>query len=335
MSEISEGGATPKYYIDGQEMLGYEAADNQLWHFANHIGLTILADLYGNNNLADSISRRLGALQEIAEAHWDFRKGAERQTVDWNEELIDQKGSAEWEAIFRAGWALGLVSDTKPENKTPNSLVVLGGANRAPLDRLRYGLESVDDFGQVVYLGSTRPTSDIEREKAADYAPNAQTEFELGCGALETRLGATVLDDISIERDGDTWGMRLYEFPWESDSGSYKTGFALSTPQYIGEHRANTYDNYRFFADRAELADDPEHSIVAVTTGFYTAGQHFPGVQELVLPYGVELETIGHSAEYSGVDRKASQLLMETKAAVDAAVRLNNLLETVTTIPPQ
>ena len=86
----------------------------------------------------------------------------------------------------------------------------MGGANKAPLDRLRYGLSVVDDFDQVVYLGSSRPVSDAEREKAADYAPDAQTEFDLGCGAFEKLLGAKVVDEISIEKDGDTWGMRLY-----------------------------------------------------------------------------------------------------------------------------
>ncbi len=63
-----------------------------------------------------------------------------------------------------------------------------------------------------------------------------------------------------------------------------------------------------------------------MTTGFYTQGQGIPAVQELTLPYGTHVETIGHDAAYSGMVRKPSQLLQETKAAIDAAVRLQQKL---------
>ncbi len=295
-----------------------QLAAAELSRFASNEGLDELASLYGVE-LPEGTLDRLSTLKQLGAEHWDFRKGAERQEVNWDEGLIDEEGSEQHDAIFAAADKLGLVQDTEPKNKHPNSLVILGGANRAPLDRLRYGLEHVEDFDRVAYLGSSRAVSDAEREKAAEYAPEAQTEFDLGCGAIETLLGAKMIDEISIERDGDTWGMRLYEF---ERNGEMKHGFVLSTPQMIGKRRATTYDNYRFFADRAELADDPGHSVVAVTTGFYTQGQHMPGVQELTLPFGTTVETIGHSAEYSGVTRKASQLLQETKSAVDAAVRL-------------
>lgn len=309
-----------------EQQLSPEAkAQQELEAFVNNPGLAELAGLFGVEELPEDQSEKLLALQKVAAEHWDFRKGAERQAVDWNDELLDQEGSVQWNTIFEAADKLGLVQDTDPQNKKPNSLLILGGANKAPLDRLHYGLEHVDDFDQLAYLGSTRPVSDAEREKAAEYAPKAQTEFELGCGAFETLLGARMVDEISEERNGDTWGMRLYEF---EHNGETKHGFVLSTPQQIGERRATTYDNYKFFADRAELADDPDHTVVSVTTGFYTAGQHLPGVQELTLKYGTNVETIGHSAEYSGVKRKPSQLLQETKAAIDAAVRLQQAIET-------
>jgi hypothetical protein len=311
-----------------EQQLSPEAmARQELEAFVNNPGLAEMAHLFGAEELPEDSKEKLLALQKLAAEHWDFRKGAERQAVDWNDELLDQEGSEQWNIIFEAADKLGLVRDTDPTNKHPNSLVILGGANRAPLDRLRYGLDHVEDFDQVVYLGSTRPVTDVEREKAAEYAPDAQTEFDLGCGAFETLLGAKKVDEIIEHRNGDIWGMRLYEF--ESD-GETKHGFVLSTPYEIGhgKRRATTYDNYRFFADRAELAKDPNHSVVAVTTGFYSAGQHMPGVQELTLKYGTKVETIGHSAEYSGVKRKPSQLLQETKSGIDAAVRLEQALET-------
>ena len=298
-------------------------AQQELDAFVSNPGLAEMATLFGVEELPKDPIEKLLALQRVAAEHWDFRKGAERQAVDWNDELLDQEGSEQWNTIFGAAEKLGLVQDTVPQNKKPNSLVILGGANKAPLDRLRYGLEHVEDFEHVVYLGSTRPVSDAERGKAKDYAPNAQTEAELGYGAFETLLGARMVDEISEVRHGDVWGMRLYEF---EHNGETRHGFVLSTPQQIGARRATTYDNYKFFADRAELAENPDHSVVSVTTGFYTAGQHLPGVQELTLGYGTTVETIGHSAKYSGVTRKPSQLLQETKAAIDAAVRLQEAI---------
>lgn len=303
---------------------GLEVAKEQLETFINSPALVDMADLFGVAELPSDAAERISVLRQLAESHWDFRKGVERQAVDWNDELVDQEGSEQWNRIFAAADSLGMVASTEPKNKNPDYVVVLGGANKAPYDRLRFALEQVDSFGHVAYLGSSRQISDAEREKAKDYAPDAQTEFDLGCGAFETILGARMVDEIIEERDGDTWGMRLYEF--EVD-GVTKNGFVLSTPQIIGERRATTYDNYAFFAERAELDENPDTSIVAATTGFYVPGQHLPGVQQLVLPYNAELETIGHSAEYSGVTRKASQLLQEMKSAIDAATKLHDTLQ--------
>lgn len=306
-------------FNDSAEDSGSREAARCLEAFANNSGLAEIASLFGVAELPSDIAERLTVLQSLAAEHWDFRKGAERQVINWDNELLDQPDSEQWRTVFSAADKLGLVQSTEPANKTPDFLVILGGANKAPLDRLHYGLEKTDDFGQVAYLGSSRPLSDAEREKAKDYAPDAQTEFDLGCGAFETLLGARVVDEVIEVRNGDTWGMRLYEF---EHNGETKHGFVLSTPQIIGERRATTYDNYKFFADRAELAASPEASVVAVTTGFYTQGQGIPAVEELTLPYGTRVETIGHDAAYSGVVRKPSQLLQETKSAIDAAVRL-------------
>lgn len=326
MPHIPSEPSVPAFAPASPEQRGYAEARAGLEALAANPGLSELAGLFGAPELPEATSERLAVLQRVAADHWDFRKGAERQATNWDDALLDQEGSEQWNTIFAAADKLGLVESSEPLNKNPDYLVILGGANKAPLDRLRYGLEVLDDFGHVAYLGSSRPVSDAEREKAKDYAPAAQTEFDLGCGAFETLLGARKVDEVTEMRDGDTWGMRLYEFDYK---GETKYGFVLSTPQMIGERRATTYDNYKFFAARAELIDNPDTSVVAVTTGFYTQGQGIPAIQELTLPYGTHVETIGHDAAYSGVTRKPSQLLQETKSGVDAAVRLHAALEQV------
>jgi hypothetical protein len=302
----------------------------ELDNFVSNPGLTEVAGLFGAEQLPTDNAVKLSTLQGLAAQHWDFRKGAERQATNWDDELLDQPGSAQWNTVFSASEKLGLVQNTEPYNKQPNSLVILGGANKAPLNRLQYGLDAVDGFDQVAFLGSSRKVSDTEREKAKDYAPEAQTEFDLGCGAFEKILNAVAVDEIKTMRGDDEWKMRIYRF--EQD-GAEKHGFVLSTPQKIGERRATTYDNYKFFAESMELDKDPDHTVVAVTTGHYTQGQHLPAVQELTLKHGTQVETIGHSVEYdainpngSGLTRKPSQLLQETKSAIDAAVRLEDAI---------
>jgi hypothetical protein len=302
-------------------------ARHELESFVNNEGLDEMAEVFGLHDLPEDEHQKLLELQKLAVEHWDFRKGAERQATDWNDELLDQEDSDQWKVIFGAADKLGLVKNTSPQNKHPDSLVILGGANKAPYDRLRYGLEQVDDFGQIAYLGSSRPVSEAEQEKAKEYAPNAQTEFDLGCGAFESLLDAKMIEEMKFRRrDGDIWKARLYEF---EHKGQKKHGWVLNTPHLIGERRATTYDNYSFYAQVADLDKEPDHNIVAVTTGFYSKAQHFPGVQELTIPYGVKIETIGHSAEYTGVKRKPAQLLQETKAAIDAAVRLESALNQI------
>jgi hypothetical protein len=318
---------------DGREALGYDEALAELDRFVSNPGHDELAALY-NVDLSVEPRNRLQALQKLAVAHWDFRKGAERQATDWDiEGELNQEGSVAWRVVFEASDKLGQVESSRPKNKKPDYLVFYGGANKAPDDRLLYGLESVYDFGMLVYLGSSRPISDRERGISENYAPGAKTEFDLGSGAIETRLEAQLVSLDKIERDGDVWAWHEFEFdillnPGGGALAKYpRTAFSLSTPRRIVgtdglSRRATTYDNLQFFAHMAELAQNPDKSVVAVTTGFYVPGQHLPAVRELTLPYGVKVETIGHSASYSGVKRKPAQLLMENKAAIDAAVRL-------------
>lgn len=317
---------------------GLAQARQELEHFVNSEALDELANLY-DVELPGSAMERLRAEQKLADKYWDFRNGAERQRIDFNVEgELGQKGSPAWDAVFDAATKLGQVESSRPVNRQPDYpdyLVILGGANKAPDQRLVYGLGSVDSFGALVYMGSSRSISDAERQNASGYLPEAYkskeklTEYDLGCAAFETRLPQVrLVSSNKTVRNGDTWAWHEYEF---EHNGETKTAFALNTPIEIHEnggqvHRATTYDGYRFFAAQAELASNPNTSVVAVTTGLYVPGQHLPAVQELTLSYGTTVETIGHSAGYSGAKRLPTQLLQEAKAGVDAAVRLQDAI---------
>jgi hypothetical protein len=316
-----------------------DLARQELARFVENPGVAELASLY-HVELPSDQGERLQVLQQTAATYWDFRKGAERQATDWNVEgALGEEGSEAWNAVFSAANKLGQVESSTPSNRKPSYAVVLGGANKAPYDRLRHLEESLDDYGMLVYLGSSRSISDAEREKAKDYAPDAQTEYDLGCGAIETQhSNARVVNEDTTVRNGDTWAYRLYEFEVEQGQPDGTTAtvtkhaIALSTPIEIhtGEdgktRRATTHDNYRFFAERAELVEHPDATVVADTNAFYTPAQHLVAVQELTLAHGVQVETIGPSAEYTGVKRLPSQLLQEDKSGIDAAVKLERAI---------
>jgi len=68
-------------------------------------------------------------------------------------------------------------------------VVVLGGARQANLDRARYAITCLDkeraSFMHLVVAGSHRALKDDEQNNAANYAPGAQTEFDLCVGAAK------------------------------------------------------------------------------------------------------------------------------------------------------
>jgi hypothetical protein len=313
--------------------IGAEMAQQQVEQFAHNPGLAQLTELYGLDITDMDTEQRLAAAQGVATTYWNYRRDAERQAASWatKDDPLSIEGSEQWNTVFSGARELGLVESSKPHNTRPDYLVVLGGANRAPLDRLRYGLESVEEAREaVVYLGSARRISDAEKIKAADYAPGAETEFDLGVGAIEEtlkdpqfKLQRAEGPDAVVAKDGQEWRMRTYYY--EKD-GKTRKAYVCSTPPEVDGHRATTYDNFRFFAQLAHLGEQPDTSVVAVTTGLYTAGQHLPAVQELTLPHGTTVETIGHDAAYAGMIRTPDKLVQETKAAIDAAIRLQEAL---------
>ena len=88
------------------------------------------------------------------------------------------------------------------EGETPlvgqyDAVIVLGGARQANLDRARYAVESVHkeraSFGHLIVAGSTRKLNETEQSNTENYAPGAETEYDLCVGAART---------ISIENPG-------------------------------------------------------------------------------------------------------------------------------------
>lgn len=115
--------------------------------------------------------------------------------TEWNiEGELGQQDSPAWKTVFAAARELGQVESSTPANQYPDYLLIPGGANMAPRQRLQYGLETVKDFGVLVYAGSSRLVPEDERRNASSYPGESYehrkelTEFDIGCAAFEKQL---------------------------------------------------------------------------------------------------------------------------------------------------
>jgi hypothetical protein len=173
----------------------------------------------------------------------------------------------------------------------------LGGANKAPYDRARSILEAIAegtiDAKLIVFSGSPRELRDAEKQKAAGYAPEAQTEADLAKGALET-LSTEFADLIEAK------GIKLDVL--ETTKGTFT---ATEIQQLI---------------DKYELPAGAK--IGLQTTQIYQPFTQLEG-SAVGLANGVDVVVAGHaSAEAVVRGRKPETYLSELTRALLSSVRL-------------
>jgi hypothetical protein len=267
---------------------------------------------------------RLAAMQDVAARHWNFRKGAERQAVVWDDHELADPGTTVGRAIFRHAGQLSLVASTHPTLPSYTVMGVTGAANKAPYQRFQYAAEQDIMFDHAVLLGSSRAiTADSERQKSAEYAPGAVTEFDLMCGAAQTVLGVREYEELRPRDVGYLFDGEARVRQYETDDG--KKVSVLDAPAPVGKARANTGDTYIFM--REYMGDElSDADVLFSTNAFYAPAQHVDALRILQLPTAANIETIGFDAKYGGVTRLPTQLLQETKSYVDALGRLDGAL---------
>jgi hypothetical protein len=191
---------------------------------------------------------------------------------------------------------------------------------------MRYAAEQGVKADWMALLGSDRKLSPAEKEKTAWYAPGAETEFDLMCGAVESvhaghveKAGTFTLHRTGYEHTDDTTPRVTV---YKKDNGT--TIFALNSPIPAGKPRAETADTYMHLREAAGKRLDDDTDVLLVTNALYVPFQHDDALTHLSLPTGAHVETIGFSAEYGGVKRLPTQLLQEAKSHVDKLDNLNH-----------
>lgn len=281
---------------------------------------------------------RLQALKKVAAEHWNFRKGAERQAVPWDESELFEEGSESWNAVFSHTDSLGLVTSTSATAARYDALLDPGAANWAPYLRLKYGVEQTYDgstvtFGRVILLGAGRELQPAEKEKTADYAPGAQIEHDLMNGAAESLLKPEGYTDFKLSSVGyeheDKASVRAYHMA--NGQGVH----SLYSPAPVGQQRATTANTYQHLQAYAPNEITEGAKLLLSTNAFYAPAQEVDAKRCLTLPTGAEVEAIGFAADHFAskryedetrpewvVKRQPAQLLQETKAYIDAMDRL-------------
>lgn len=322
-------------------MRGIEALET----FVHNPAMGEIADYFGLE-----IDKSQDVLPQYAASFdsWDVRRNGdkERYNVNWKDPT-DEVSKRASDKVFELTNKLGMVESSHPTKDHYDFVTILGGANKAPYDRLKFALEQGVTFDHLILLGAGRRIGDdpdpekSEREISKDYAPGAKTEYDLMNGAVESLLGDRIVHRETIDvvvpggradHDPENWKVRYYELDDGTPIFSLSSDFVpeQNAEKPISKHkmRANSGDTYVFMRALAGDALNENTDVLLLSNAFYTPAQHMDGVRELSLTTGAQVETIGYDAAYGGKERTAMQLKQELKSGVDAAIRLEKALAT-------
>lgn len=298
-----------------------DGASSSIRHWIDTPELHDLIAAFGGSIPTAPLDVQLRWLDEFSD-RWDTRQGAERNQAA----ELDLTGEQQ-EAVRKAAHALRMTDVVLPSREHYDHLLVLGGLIRACISRPAYAahlLASGVTFGRVTGLGGHRPFQGDEFELAARAGfPGLAEEYAALDEGVRTafRLGQPEAEwGEPSDLPGGAWGVRRYRMP---DGVAVDVAAAPSTDPR--NRRANTSDTYAWFAH--ELAAlEPGQTVLAVTTPIYVPAQHAVALRMLALPYGVEVETVGHNPdlvpEQLRQDFTPTKYLLEIRSTVRAQLAL-------------
>ncbi len=248
--------------------------------------LAALTDAWGAAVPATDLAGQLQWFDVFSAAHWDFRRGRERNLV------ADVDLAAErYALVLDAADALGLVYANQPSRKKYDACLILGGLVRACIVRPRYAARLQQqgvELGSVVGLGGFR-------QLAGDELPLVS---QLGLPSITNELQAMV---EGVSRSFQAYEPRHLENPnaatgnadWQviTFDGRPDLSVIAAPSENPEQRRANTADTYRWWARRQKGVQ--RGRILVITTSIYVPYQGSAAMQVLGLEFGADVETIG------------------------------------------
>ncbi len=263
---------------------------------------------------------------------WDTRQGRERNAADELPMTL-----AQTKLVLSAARALGLRDPGSPEYAEYDYVLVLGGLVRACLARPDYAARLLNQertrAGALVALGARRPLSGDEPGLAAEAGLRSPVEGEFGeFEVLDqgVRRALQLGDPVDVVRTRSTEPFGGSEVRTYQASSGLRVVVASAPSSEPGKRRADTADTYRWFAENLAHLEAGQR-ILAITTDIYRTSQHATALRLLALPYGVEVDTVGHvPARSEPAVRQAfspTKYLLEIRSTVRALRALVGTLD--------
>ena len=129
-------------------------ATDYLHRFANNPGVERVVNEFDSHfvHIKDP-DERLDYLKKLAAEHWDFRKGRERYEIT-ETYAMDDADSEQGKIIYEGASIAEMGTSSAATLQHYSIVAILGGANRAAYNRLRYALEQTITYDMLAYLGS-------------------------------------------------------------------------------------------------------------------------------------------------------------------------------------
>lgn len=291
--------------------------------------LEILVEQFGGKiPLNLEVEEKIRWLVDFSET-WDFRKmqnnAYDSKTGEKARWLVDNAALSELQisATLNAAKRLGMIDCTLPTQTAYDYILVLGGARMSCLFRMRYARELCEHYGiagrGIIGLTGMRPIADSERSATDTYAPDAGTEFDLMCAAVENVFKTARLDAIKQTAEGNfnsSWAITQYK------CGIPITVLAAPSSEPV-KRRANTADTFTFLEEKMDIHKGKR--LLLVTSQIYVPYQQLEAVRMLGFEYGHSVETVGFPREWSANMQglqTAANYLQEIRSALLAMNKL-------------
>lgn len=250
--------------------------------------LFAIVDSFGGAVPELELRRRLEWLDDFSAAHWDFRRGRERNLA------VDAALTPlQSEIALACGARLGLAS-SRPQRTRYDVVLLTGGMVRAGVVKPRYAAElraSGIECESVVFLGAFRPFGGDEADVAAALGIQGDDEVDAMSEGLVRQFGqaGSVADYEEIaEHPFASWRRRV----WRGADG-LQLGVVAAPSSEPTLRRANTADTFRFWAE--QVREPHETSVLVITTPIYVPYQAACAVDVLGLGYNISVDTVGVS----------------------------------------
>lgn len=287
--------------------------------------LAAVVAVFGHSLPGSSGENRLTWLDDFAAAHWDFRRGRERDS-------ISHRGltSTQTNIVFERALDLGLTGRETPTRRRYDTVIMTGGMVRAGIVKPRFVAELLEgglECDHILFLGGFRPFSQEEATLAQALGVHADDEFGAMLCGLEQTFGPLGEPEV-VDGEGDAPQSSWRQLSWNRQ-GLPRVSVLVAPSSDPVHRRANSADTYRFWVEKRRTV--AERSVLQVTTPIYVPYQSAVAVSILGFDHGLAVETVGTSATAGDLGEfsqpfSAKHHLQELRAAIGAMLALRSRL---------